>query len=682
MTNASRWIWHSTPAQPDEYCDFLVPFSAAQDGGYSLKISCDSDYALWCNGKLAAFGQYPDYPDYKVYDEIELNNFLRKDENELLITVWYYGIDTQTYVKKPAGLRFELCRDDEIIAFSSEKTLCRRNANYISHRGQNITFQLGLSFAYDLRPVPGEFSPACTVTGLAESLTKRPIHKTEMHDRMPARVCRRGGYLLRGGETPNLQMQQAALTERGEHHPLSTKPVELSALPGEDGVFAILDMGEETCGFLDIDIEAPCDCNIVIGWGEHLIDGRCRTDVRNFSCEYYATTGRNRWMNPLRRLGCRYVQLFVPAESAVIHYAGIRPVLYPLNVKPFSSGSLLRDRIYETCVRTLRHCMHDHYEDCPWREQALYTLDSRNQMLCGYYAFGETKFPRACLELISHGLRPDGLLALCYPAGVDFPIPAFSLVYFIQMREYLDHSGDAEFLRGKYPFLQKLMQRFLNQPRENGLIENFYGEGGFWNFYEWSDGMSGRFNEQQRSIEAPLNAFLSLALQHLAHIAEALHKPEDAAHYLAEANAINRALRSAFFDETALLFASYSDRCHGQFSVLTNALCLLCGAAEGADKRNILAILGANGAADTGLNVVPNTLSMNCFRFDALLNEDREKYAPVILDEIDRIYLDMLQQGATTFWETALGDADFDRAGSLCHGWSALPAYYYATLLK
>ena len=681
MTNASRWIWHVTPAQPDEYCDFRIPFTTGS-GNHLLKISCDSDYALRCNGELIAFGQYPDYPDYKVYDEIPLDEHLRDGQNELLITVWYYGIDSQTYVKKPAGLRYELCCGNAVIAVSSETTLCRTNANYIAHRGENITFQLGLGFAYDSRPTPGEFIPAQVVGGLPETLVRRPIRKTQLHGRMPARVCRCGGYLLRDGDAPNLQMQQAALTERGAHHPLADSPACLTALPGENGVFAILDMGEETCGFLDIDIDVPEDCRIIIGWGEHLTDGRCRTDVRNFCCEYHAHAGRNRWMNPLRRLGCRYVQLFIPAASATVHYAGIRPVLYPLNEKPFSSGNLLRDTIYETCVRTLRHCMHDHYEDCPWREQALYTLDSRNQMLCGYYAFGETEFPRACLELISHGLRPDGLLALCYPAGVDFPIPAFSLVYFIQMREYLDHSGDVEFLRAKYGFLQRLMQRFLDQPRENGLIENFYGEGGFWNFYEWSDGMSGRFNEQQRSIEVPLNAFLSLALQHLAYIAEQLGHPADALRYRDEAAAINRALRRTFFDASTQLFASFDDRCHGQYSVLTNSLCLLCGAAEGVDKRRILTILCANGAADTGLNVTPNTLSMNCFRFDALLHENREKYAPAILDEIDRVYLNMLQQGATTFWETALGEADFDRAGSLCHGWSALPVYYYATLLK
>ena len=37
----------------------------------------------------------------------------------------------------------------------------------------------------------------------------------------------------------------------------------------------------------------------------------------------------------------------------------------------------------------------------------------------------------------------------------------------------------------------------------------------------------------------------------------------------------------------------------------------------------------------------------------------------------------MLYQGATSFWETEEGASDFGHAGSLCHGWSAMPAYFY-----
>ena len=36
----------------------------------------------------------------------------------------------------------------------------------------------------------------------------------------------------------------------------------------------------------------------------------------------------------------------------------------------------------------------------------------------------------------------------------------------------------------------------------------------------------------------------------------------------------------------------------------------------------------------------------------------------------------MLDMGATTFYETEEGASSFGGAGSLCHGWSALPIYY------
>lgn len=40
----------------------------------------------------------------------------------------------------------------------------------------------------------------------------------------------------------------------------------------------------------------------------------------------------------------------------------------------------------------------------------------------------------------------------------------------------------------------------------------------------------------------------------------------------------------------------------------------------------------------------------------------------------------MLDAGCDTVWETAKGAEDFDGAGSLCHGWNAIPVYIYHRL--
>jgi len=56
---------------------------------------------------------------------------------------------------------------------------------------------------------------------------------------------------------------------------------------------------------------------------------------------------------------------------------------------------------------------------------------------------------------------------------------------------------------------------------------------------------------------------------------------------------------------------------------------------------------------------------------------DAEKYKDAVLSEIRSTYKVMLDEGSTTVWETAKGAEDFGGAGSLCHGWSAIPVYYY-----
>ena len=79
-----------------------------------------------------------------------------------------------------------------------------------------------------------------------------------------------------------------------------------------------------------------------------------------------------------------------------------------------------------------------------------------------------------------------------------------------------------------------------------------------------------------------------------------------------------------------------------------------------------------------GMNRI--SLSMNCFKYDALLKV-ADSYKDFVLRDIENIYTPMLDGGTGTVWETVDGESDFYNAGSLCHGWSAMPVYYYYTLL-
>lgn len=693
MFKSGKWIKHTGEQSRDLYVNFIKEFECGEKT--VIKIAADSDYTVYVNGQLAAFGQYQSYPEHRIFDTVDISEFTKPGKNLLAVTVWYFGAPFFTYVPGNIGLIYEIESDGKAVAYSDESTLSRKARDYISGMCHAISGQLGFSYHYDFKGqsdwnMPnGEkdgFEPSVAADGLTYDLSPRPVKKLILKDRVKSKIVMQGTFTYPEVRTnTQTDMQNAALSFRfpadmGDDTQIF--PHSFKTVLKKDQIFFIVDLGEETSGFLDFDITVPEDADMEVGYGEHLKDGRCRTSIRDFTADFKLKAGRNRFLNTFRRFGCRYVQFFIRSNSVQVEYAGLRPTEYPVTPKKPKLSNLLRNTIYEVCENTLVQCMHEHYEDCPWREQSLYTMDSRNQMLCGYYAFREYEFPRACLKLISQGMRSDGILSLCYPAGADFPIPSFSLMYFIQMREYIDYSKDRGLAKEVYPVLQKLLKTFTDKIGDNGLCDNFKNSeaGAIWNFYEWSYSMSGGDGNAKTSYEAPLNADLSLALQNMAAICAYLGYDKDGMEYAEAAMKLNRAIAKQFYNKETKLFNTFDDKHFDVYTVLTNALCLLCGAADGLDTSVILEILEHNGGEYENFKVIPNTLSMNSFRFDALLKTDAKKYRNVILDEIDRDYLYMLREGATSFWETINGDFDFGYAGSLCHGWSALPIYYYEIL--
>ena len=161
----------------------------------------------------------------------------------------------------------------------------------------------------------------------------------------------------------------------------------------------------------------------------------------------------------------------------------------------------------------------------------------------------------------------------------------------------------------------------------------------------------------------------------MAWICNALGEEND---FAQRSKQLNFAIHQAFFDPVS---GFYRDRIlkdqpeKETKSVLGNSLAVLCGACPTELSEKICAAMWEK---DHGLT--PISLSMRCFFYDACLLTHKAYYAPLILEDIQRIYRPMVELGVGTVWETEAGQADFDNAGSLCHGWSALPIYYYHTL--
>ncbi|MBQ5840463.1 MAG: hypothetical protein IIW40_00750, partial [Clostridia bacterium] len=415
-------------------------------------------------------------------------------------------------------------------------------------------------------------------------------------------------------------------------------------------------------------------------FGEHLDDLRVRAEVggRQFAAVYEGKSGRQQFTHYFKRFGCRYLQVHVYAPSCTVYYAGVMPTPYPLTQRPpFRSSDELHDRIEEVCRRTLELCMHEHYEDCPWREQGLYAMDSRNQMLFGYYAFGESTFAQESLRLLAMSQREDGLLELCAPSRCFVTIPSFTLNFVIAVEENVRFSKDVTFARDMIPYVEKVMDAFLGRRDATGLVPRFT-EQPYWNFYEWTDGLDGVFDGSMSCPEgaeiewdAPLNGWLILTLKAAAALQRVVGNEEKAAVYEQACTEIVAALRN-FWDEEKGVYTSFYSKSKGyyHYAELTQAR-LLCGGVPTAEQQAVMR--QKLSAADNGLVTI--SLSQSLLKYDALLTD--AAYGTFVKEEIGRIWGGMLYRGATSFWEVAEGADLFDRAGSLCHGWSAVPLYFY-----
>ena len=633
ISERAKWIWCDEEPHADEYAEFYSSFFY-NGGKAELMISADSNYAVYINGELAAFGQYADYPYDKVYDIVDVSSYCKNGENPFAVVVWYYGIDTTSvYYPGNAALMFALTCDGECVCASSADTLSRKSPSYAQGRKKILTGQMGLSFLYNA--VKDDEWKQGEICGFSRSvlvaqelpLRKRPCEKLILENPVSGILC-----------------QTVSETD------------------------SIFDLGVNTVGFLQIEAESDEEQMLLISYGEHLADGVVRRKIgrRDFSVEVGIRKGETVYINPFRRLGCKYVE--VKSEQPLKNLrVSIVPMMYPVHEQPRPKLTAAQNQIYDICVRTLRLCMHEHYEDCPWREQALYAMDSRNQMLCGYYAFGETRFPRANLELISKDNRADGLLSICYPIKMDLVIPSFSLHYFTACAEYLRYSGDKAFLRTIYPKLQSVLSVFLSKMNTEGDVILPFEKG--WNFYEWRKGLDGDASTDLSEPDLILNGLLSIALQRMSEISERVGMKNS---YGRIADKLNASIRNVFYDSGKGLFRDRNGKV--TYSVLGNSIAILCGAC----KKDEAIVLCEKMQKDASLISV--SLSMKCFFYDACLCADRDRYSEWILEDIEKCYHPMVEYGVGTVWETEIGESDFSRAGSLCHGWSALPIYYYHIL--
>ena len=724
MMDEAVWMWPAAAATGvNRYAEFRHEFSlaAGPTGEAWLELAADSQYVVWLNGGFVGTGQYTGFPEHGYSQRYEVARRLQPGRNVLAVLAHCCGCNHFSYIPSDhPGLIYRLESSPGQVAARSGVTgvLTRVSPGYRQGPLARIDSQLPYTFEYDAAAADTWQDPGYVPTGAwravtaadclpasaARRLSPLPIAHWQVLGRAASAIVAQGVFRLapapEGDASVAARMQRDFLSSRIPRE-LFERPGEAplrlgtgaagpglrlrpDAVAGADGLYLVADLGREETGFLELEVTAAAGTVVDLAYGEHLTSLRVRAEVggRHFASRYRCRLGRQTFTHWAVRAGGRYLQLHVHGDLGgfALHYAGLRPVAWPSTLRgAFSSPDRLDRRLVEVSARTLQLCMHEHYEDSPWREQGLYANDSLIQALCGYYALGEYAFPAFSFHLLGESLQPDGWLELCAPARIPITIPSFSMAWVMALEHHLRYSGDRAAAAAALPVVTRLLDGW-SAALQDGLLPSPQGKR-YWHFYDWMPGVNGCASDGsgfaclgECRFDALLNAYLILALEAGATLADQAGAQADAGRWRQTAAALRPACQQRFWCPERELYTAYSGP--GQpaqpvLSELCQALALCAGiptdaAPIGRLRRRLL-------APDNGL--VAATLSQSLHTLQAVAPDAACR--TVVLERLRGDWGDMLLQGATSFWETRKGSWDFDEAGSLCHGWSTLPLFAF-----
>lgn len=666
----AKQIW-AKEYEANDYFIFEKEFTVTDKEKTALYISCDTEYACFVNGEFVSCGQICGVKNERYYRETDISQYVKNGKNKLYVSAYYQG-KSFTY---RTSFRPYLCfviKNEENIYVSDENTKCKKDLRYTSGEMEYISPQLGYTFYYDAN---NESKAVKTENQETDYMfLPAPIEKCNVNSLKNGKIIAQGFFEEKTKyDTAAKNVQNAYLRAAEPPEIFETEdfgPLEINngikLKTGTEGVYVLFDLGRETAGYFGMDITAGKDTELYISYGEHLSDLRVRayTGNRNFAFVYKCTGGRQKFTYYMKRIAGRYIQLHVKnPENFEIHGLGIKSCEYPFKEKEHYTGDRLLEKIYDVSVDTLKLCMHEHYEDCPWREQGMYMMDSRIQMLCGYYAFENTEPQKSALVTFMKSANEKGVLPLTAPSeSVGMTIPAFILMWVVAYNDYLKYTDDTDGMEEMTGFAEKIIKLFRNMYDGTGIV--IPNDENYWSFYDWADGLDNLpwwdLTYKNRGYDAPIMLYYITALQSYTAILEKSGK--DTADIRNETDMMKEKVNELFWDKKKGMYKTYSN-VPEHFCELTQSLAICTGTVENDDMLKEKLKKG-----ECGVKV---TLSMSMFKYEALFS-DKEW----VINDIAEIWGSMLFSGATSFWETEKGGYDFNNGGSQCHGWSALPIYF------
>ena len=361
----------------------------------------------------------------------------------------------------------------------------------------------------------------------------------------------------------------------------------------------------------------------------------------------------------------RYVRVEVTAgeNDVKVFMPDFIETRYPLEVKAkLSFPDERMEKLWDISVRTLRSCMHETHEDCPYYEQLQYTLDTRLQMQFTYAIAADTRMAENVIWDYHCSQLPDGILQSRYPCVHTQVIPDFSIYWVYMLEEHYIQTGDDSLIRFYRPTMDKMLNYFDNHMDDKGLVEHL----GYWEFGDWLDKWDAHQGTPDATYVGPAalhNLTYALGLRTAARMMRVIGKDAIARDYDDRADSICVNVVKYCYDRERGVLREGPDV--EQYTQHSQSLAVLAGALTGEAAKTAMR------HAMQDEDMLPCTFPWQYTLFRAL--EAAELYE--LTEPVWEQYFSMLDRHLTTVPERP-GDTRSD-----CHAWSALPLYEYPRML-
>lgn len=640
----AEWIAPKKFGTGNEIYYFKKTVTCKREGKAICKISAQSRYKLYVNGELCGFGPCKGTREKMFVDTLDVTKYMKKGENEILVEVLKlsspsvdgrWGAVEGVLRKGMAALCFELHAGGTGVR-SSDTWRCAKKTGTELRPINSAAFTEKVEY------------PAC------EKLVFKPVISLGNADDESTDHYWWGitsELFLHKRPIPNLTMEKKDISFDGEYF-------DASYLTFGFPRFTVKGKGTahiyyfECFGSQDPKIKAD-RCDRSLGFEKTTedvitVDGEC-----TFEPFWFRTF--------------RFIRVETEGDVSV-KLDRFFEVNYPMEVRDDYDFDREDDnKLFEISVRTLKRCMHETYEDCPYYEQLQYAMDTSLQMIFNYQLTDDDCLARKAMDDFAACQHADGLMVSRYPCIADQHIPTFQLYFIFMVYSHYIRFGDVTLVRKHLRAVDGVIEWFSHLVTDKSIV----GQSKYWNFIDWAEPWT--YDEKRKCDggvplgykEGPIGIYSSM-LAYFLKIAAKLNtvcKRRDVANeYETLAAKISKGTEKYFYDEKAGMYAD--DLAHTKYSQHMQTWCVLSGIAEGERAGQIM---------KNSLDVsAKSTYAFAYMYFRAL-----EKVG--MYGETERMmqsYRNLLKLNCTTVPETPVASR------SECHAWGAVAIYEFsATVL-